>query len=171
MSLRYPIEALARRRFTKRQLEFGERARRAMGEIDGVCCECSEDGLHIHAADEVSLDAAAHALRDLFGDFIELIGPTVRMIPGNPPREPVMKVHIGVQRQFVQAVREDLDACGALILDQSCLSDLFFMHVEAPLSNLLGLPPRLSALTDGTATLNFRLDRYDPISRNDSSMP
>ena len=163
MYLRYPIEALARRRFTRRQREFGERARRAMGEVDGVCCECSGVGLHIHAADELRLDAAAHALRDLYGDLMELVGPTVRIIPGNPPREPVMKVRIGMQRHFAKAVREDLAACGASILDQAWLSGLLFMHVEAPLSNLLGLPLRLCALTNGTATLDFRLDRYDPL--------
>jgi hypothetical protein len=164
MYLRYPIEALARRRFTKRQLEFGERARRALGESDEVRFECSEQGPHIHAADELSLGAASEALRSLYGDFVEVLGPTVRIIPGDPARHPVMKVHVGVRSPFVPAVREELFSCGASILDQACLSDLVFMHAEAPLANLLGLSARLAALTGETATLSFRLDRYDPVT-------
>jgi hypothetical protein len=164
MHFQYPLETLARKRFVPRQIEFAHHARQAMHNTDDVRFESSEHGLKIFAADEDTLVNVAQVLHELYGDFVEVRPPNVRLIPGNPAQQPVMSVRISTRRDYSGEVRGELSGRGATILEECSRSRVFIVRGEAPLANLLGLPRRLAALTDGTAVHWIRLSHYAPLS-------
>jgi predicted membrane GTPase involved in stress response len=163
MHFQYPLETFARKRFLPRQIEFAHRARQAMHNTEDVRFESSEQGLQILTADEDTLVSVAQVLRELYGDFVEVRPPNVRLIPGNPAQQPVMSVRISTRRDYSGEVREELGRRGATILEECSRSRVFIVRGEAPLAGLLGLPRRLAALTDGTAVHWIRLSHYAPL--------
>jgi hypothetical protein len=163
MHFRYPLETLARRRSASRQLEFARDARQAMQDTEDVRFESSEHGLKILTADEDSLANVAQVLRQLYGDFVEVRPPQVRLIPGNPAQQPVMSIRISTRRDFSGEVRGELAARGATILEECARTRAFIVRGEAPLASLLGLPGRLAAITNGTAVHWIRLSHYAPV--------
>jgi hypothetical protein len=163
MHFRYPLETLAKKRFVPRQAEFARRARQAMRDTDDVRFESSDQGLKILAADEDTLVSVAQVLQDLYGDFVEVRPPSVRLIPGNPAQQPVMSVRISTRRDFSGEVRGELAGRGATIFEECARPRVFIVRGEAPLAHLLGLPARLAALTNGTAVHWIRLSHYAPV--------
>ena len=163
MHFRYPLETLARKRLAPRQDEFARRACQAMCNTDDVRFVPSEQGLRILAADEDTLVNVARVLRELYGDFVEVRPPSARLLPGSPVRQPVMSVRVSTRRDYSGEVRRELGDRGATILEESSRSRVFALRGEAPLANLLGLPRRLAALTDGTAVHWIRLSHYAPL--------
>ena len=164
MHFQFPLEALAQKRFVPSQIEFAHRAKQAMHNTDDVRFESSERGLRILAADEDTLVNVAQVLREVYGDFVEVRPPSVRLIPGNPARHPVMSVRVSMRRDYSGEVRGELNARGTTILEECSRPRVFIVRGEAPLANLLGLPRRLAALTDGTAVHWIRLRHYAPLS-------
>ena len=163
MHFRYPLEALARQRLAPRQAEFAHRACLTMCNTDDVRFEPSEHGLKILAADEDTLVNVARVLRDLYGDTVDVQPPSARLLPGSPVQQPVMSVRVSTRRDYSGKVRRELGDRGTTILEESSQSHIFALRGEAPLANLLGLPRRLAALTDGTAVHWIRLSHYAPV--------
>lgn len=163
MHFQYPLEALAQKRLVTRQDEFAQRARQAVRDSDDVRFHLSPRGLRILAADEDVLARVAEVLRDLYGDFVEMHPPRVRLMPGNPVQEPIMSVRVSTRPSHRNAVREELHARGATIAEECARSHVYIVRGEAPLASLLGLPSRLDALTGATALHWIRLNRYAPV--------
>jgi hypothetical protein len=164
MHYQYPLETLARRRSTTSQIEFAREACRTLSDSDETLFEPYEHGLAIFAANEDALEAPKRLLRELYGDFVELRHPQVRYIPGEPPQEPVMHVRITTRVELSGRVLAELRARGARMLEQCIRGRILIVRAEAPLASLLGLPARLDAITDGTATHAIRLLRYAPMA-------
>lgn len=165
MLYQYPLEALARRRSTASasQFEFAVDARRVLVDSDEAMFEAHAQGLAIFTANEDALAGPARLLHELYGDFVELRKPRVRMIPGNPPQQPVMHARIATRSDFAPRVRAELRARGALLLEHCARGSNEIFRAEAPLAALLGLPAWLHAATDGTAHHAIRLVRYAAI--------
>jgi hypothetical protein len=163
MHFRYPLETYARKRFVPRQLEFARHARQAMRNTDDVRFEPSEQGLKILAADEDSLLGVAQVLRELYGDFVEVAPPRVRLLPGNPVQHPVASVRVSTRADFNAEVRAELGARGTQILEECSRARAFVIRGQAPLASLLGLPSRLATLTRGSAVHWIRLSHYAPL--------
>lgn len=164
MYFRYPLETLASTRRAAHRVEFTRSALQAMRDTDDVRFQSMEAGVRILAADEDSLINVAQVLRDLFGDLVEMRAPQARLMPGNPVQEPIMNVRISMRADHGDAVRQELRARDATILEECTRSRVFIIRAEAPLARLLGLPARLNALTDGTAVHWIRLNRYAALS-------
>src|SRR5687768_15500807 len=163
MYFQYPLEALARRRASTRQLEFAREARRVLDDSDEVMFEPLDRGLAIFAAHEEALLEPRRILRDMYGDFVELRPPRVRYMPGEPAREPVMHVRITARREYASALLLELRQRGARLLEECTRDRTFIVRAEAPLAALLGLPARIAQITDGSAMHAIRLLRYAPV--------
>ena len=164
MLYQYPLEALARRRAATSQFDFAMHARRVLVDTDEAMFEAHAQGLAIFTANEDALAGPAKLLRDLYGDFVELRRPRVRMIPGNPPQEPIMHARIVTRSRFAPRVRAELRARGALLLEHCSRGTTEIFRAEAPLAALLGLPATLHEVTEGTADHAIRLVRYAPLA-------
>ena len=163
MLYQYPLEALARRRAARSQFEFARDARRVLVDTDDAIFEAHEQGLAIFTAHEEALATPLRLLREIYGDFVEVRSPRVRVIPGNPPQEPIMHVRVAARSKFGYRVRAELRARGALLIEHCTRGSLEIFRAEAPLKSLLGFPARLDALTDGAAERVIRLVRYAPL--------
>ena len=165
MYFQYPLESLARRRASKDQLPFAKEARRILADSDDVMFEPLDRGLASFAAHEDALEEPKRILRDLYGDFVEVRGPKVRYMPGEPAHEPIMHVRVTARRENAAPVVRELRRRGARMLEECTRGRVFIARAEAPLAALLGLPARLDEMCDGLAMHSIRLIRYAPLAR------
>ena len=163
MGFDLPLEAVARKRAAQSQAEFVRRAALVVRSTEDVRVHASEDGLRILAANEDSLAGSVAALRRLYADSVDISPPSVRVIEGKPMREPVMTVRISTRRDYTADVRQELQRRGAKILEECSGSRLFIVRGVAPMTELLGLPAALAALTRGSAVHWIRLSHYAPV--------
>ena len=163
MLYQYPLESLARRRSTTSQLDFAKQARRILVDSDDAMFEAHDHGLAIFAANEDALRVPLRVLRETYGDFVDVRRPKVRLLPGDPPQEPVMQVRITTRADYSIGVLAELRARGARIIEQCVRGRVVILRAEAPLARLLGLPARLEAITDASAAQSIRLVRYAPV--------
>lgn len=163
MNFQYPLETLARRRARASQLDFAREARRVFDDSDDTLFEAHDHGLAIFAAHEAALEGPLQVLQQLYGDDVEVRGPKVRYLPGEPLHEPIMHVRISVRRDFAGAVLAELRQRGARIVEECARSRITIVRAEAPLATLLGLPARLDVMTGGNASHAIRLLRYAPL--------
>jgi hypothetical protein len=160
MLYQYPLESLARRRATTSQLDFARAARKFLVDTDDAMFEAHEHGLAIFTANEDALATPAQVLREMYGDFVEVRQPRVRIIPGSPPQQPIMHARITARSDFALKIRAELRQRGASLLEHCARGSIEVIRAEAPLASLLGLPARLGEITGGTATHVIRLARY-----------
>lgn len=165
MNFHYPLESLARRRSGRSQLDFAQEARRMFSDTDEVMFEPIDRGLAIFAAHEDALEEPKRILKDLYGDFVEVRGPKVRYMPGEPAHEPIMHVRVTTRRETAGAIVQELRGRGVRMLEECVRSRVFIVRAEAPLAALLGLPARIDELSDGLAMHSIRLIRYAPVAR------
>jgi hypothetical protein len=163
MHYQYPLESLARKRATAHQADFARQAQSMLTDSDEVIFEPLDRGLAIFAAHEEALEHPKKILQHAYGDFVELRGPKVRYMPGEPAHEPIMHVRISARRSHSLAVLWELHRRNARILEECCRGNAFIVRAEAPLASLLGLPARLDEITEGLATHSIRLTRYAPV--------
>ena len=163
MYYQYPLETLARRKRAPSQMEFARQARGALTDSDELLVRPLATGLALFAANEDALEEPARILRDIYGEFVEVRSPRVRMIPGEPAQEPVMAVRVTSRAEHAVAIVGELRRRGARILEECFRARTFIVRAEAPLAVLLGLPLAVREITDGTADPSIRLVRYAPV--------
>lgn len=163
MYYQYPLETLARGKRAPSQVEFARQARAALEDSDDLLARPVSEGLALFAANEDALEGPARILRDLYGDFVELRAPRVRIIPGEPAQQPVMNVRVTARAEHAGRIVGELRRRDARILEECLRGRTFIARAEAPLSALLGLPAALRDITGDTAAHSIRLVRYAPI--------
>ena len=163
MFYQYPLETLARRKRATSQLDFARQARAALQDSDELLARPRPTGLALFAANEDALEQPARILREIYGDFVEVRSPRVRMIPGEPAQEPVMAVRITARAEHASAIVGELRRRGTRILEECFRARIFIVRAEAPLALLLGLPTAVRAITGGAADPAIRLVRYAPV--------
>jgi hypothetical protein len=163
MHYQYPLESLARRRGAATQIDIAREARRALQDTDDVVYEAHGHGLAIFAANEDALEHPRQVLRDLYGDMVQVRGPKVRRLPGEPPQEPIMHVRVSTRAAFSLRVLAELRRREARIVEQCSRSNGFVVRAEAPLATLLGLPAVLEVATHGDVAHAIRLLGYAPV--------
>ena len=161
-----PIEQLVRRTDTRFQYGFANEARNAVPHRGDFVLASSHRGLHVLARNEESLVPPVEALRDLYGDRLDLEPPRVRLIEGVQVHEPVMQVRISTELGFLEAVKGALGARGANPSEEYVRSRFCVLRYEAPLADLLGLPAELERLTLGTAQHWIVLSHYALVTRD-----
>ena len=161
MYFQYPLETLARKRASVRQIDFAREARRVLADTDEVVFQPLDLGLAILAANEDALEEPRRILREMYGDFVEVRDPRVRYMPG--PHEPIMHVRITAKRDNAPAILRELRNRGARLLEECTRNRVYVVRAEARLATLLGLPARLDEITEGLAMHSIRLIRYAPV--------
>jgi hypothetical protein len=163
MHYQYPIESLARSRAAASQLQFARQARHALFDSDETVFEPHSHGLVILAANEAALEKPARILREIYGGGVELRGAKVRLMPGDPPHEPIAHVRISTRNEFALAVLAELRMRGARVVEQCERPRIFVARAEAPMAALLGLPSRLEEIAGADVVHAIRLLGYRPI--------
>jgi hypothetical protein len=167
MYYQYPLETVARRRRADSQLEFARQAKVALDDTDELLSRPVAEGLALYAANEDALEEPVRVLRDIYGDFVQLAPPKVRVIPGDPAQEPIMNVRVVARTEHSARIVAELRHRDTRILEECTRGRTFVLRAEGPLARLLGLRDALRRITDGAADHAARLVRYDPI-REDS---
>ncbi|HYC36140.1 MAG TPA: hypothetical protein VEC19_06940 [Usitatibacter sp.] len=167
MYYQYPLETLARLRDSRSQLEFARQAREALPQGDDVVSEPLDRGLAIFAANEEALAGPTRVLQEIYGDGIEVRGPRIRYIPGDPLYEPIMHVRIVTRRQWAWHVLNELKMRQGRILEECARGRDVIVRAEVPLALMLGFEALLEAMTHGQATSTSRLSRYAPVPPKD----
>lgn len=165
MSLEYPLERICSLKSEPTQLAF---ARNAMPYLparqDRVFLEKSQ-GLVIRGETEDAIEAPVRTLRDLYGDNVE-IGPlTIRYRPGDTVEEPYMGVRVSGPAKHFDAIKEDLVARGATVLDAERIGPLGVVRATAPLASLIGYAKSLAELTSNSANQVMWFSHYAPVRR------
>jgi hypothetical protein len=164
MYFQYPLESLARRRRREAsQLEFARQAKQALADSDELLSRPAAMGLTLYAANEEALEAPTRILRELYGDFVEILPPTVRLIPGEPDQEPVMNVRVVGRLEHASRIESELRRRNADIVEHCVRGRTFIARAEAPLARLLGLRAAIESLSGGEAEPTVRLVRYAPV--------
>jgi len=127
--------------------------------------EASADGIVVRGATESALEGPTQLLREVYGEQLA-IGPlTIRYRKGAALEEPYMGVRVLCAARDFQAVRSDLLARDAKILDEEVSQSIGIVRVTAPLAKLLGYSRDLVALTAGSAREVMWLDHYAPCAQ------
>ena len=166
MNFDLPIEQLVRRADTRFQLGFATEAMERLGVRDEFALSPSRRGLHVLARNEDGLVAPVGALRDAYGQSLEVGAPTVRLIEGVQVQEPIMHVRIALATGHQEAVKRALLARGAKLEEAHARSRRAVLRYEAPLARLLGLPAELNQLTAGSAHYWIVLSHYALVTRD-----
>jgi hypothetical protein len=163
MYYQYPLETVARRKRADSQIDFARQARTALEDTDELLARPLASGLALFAANEDALEEPARVLREIYGDFVEVPSPRVRLIPGNPVQEPVMAVRVTARAEHAGAIVAELRGRGTRMLEECLRGRVFVVRAEAPLALLLGLPAAVRAITEGMGGASIRLVRYAPV--------
>ena len=166
MNFDLPIEQLVRRTDTHFQLGFATEAKERLRVRDGFALSPSRRGLHVLARNEDGLAAPVGALRDAYGQSLEVGPPTVRLIEGVQVQEPIMHVRIALETGYQEAVKELLLAREATLEEEHVGKQRAVLRYESPLARLLGLPAELNQLTAGTARYWIVLSHYALVTRD-----
>ena len=164
MYYQYPLETIARRPRADSQMDFARQARTVLEDSDELLARPMPAGLALFAANEEALEEPVRILREIYGEFVDLGSPRVRIIPGAPPQEPIMAVRVSGRAEHAGPLLAEVRRRGARILEECVRGRVFILRAEAPLALLLGLPAAVRSISDGTANATIRLLRYVPIS-------
>lgn len=165
MRSEFPLEQLVKHDSHRFQMGFARQVIRDVTQTrrfrDRVLFEASHDGLLMLAQNEEALAEPLNLLRDLYEESLVVLQPRVRYLSlGNEQFEPIMVARVRVLPRDLQAVRADLLAREATLLDEDRNRGACVLRAEVPLRNLLGYGRELSALTGGTGEYCSWLDRY-----------
>jgi hypothetical protein len=161
----HPLERTCRHRSEHRQLAFAERVLGFLPQQRDCLFEASPEGIVIRGATESALEGPTELLREVYGEQIA-IGPLkIRYRKGAELEEPHMGVRVLCAAKDFAAVRGDLLARGAKILDEEVAQSIGVVRATAPLAKLLGYARDLVGLTAGTAREVMWLDHYEPCAQ------
>jgi predicted membrane GTPase involved in stress response len=161
-----PIEQLVRRKGMAFQFAFATEARELLPPRDEFVLNASHKGLRVLAKNEESLAPPLAALRDVYGESLEVEPPKVRLIEGVQVQEPIMHVRISMYADFREAVKRALRKRGATLSEEYVRSTYCVLRWEAPLADLLGLSAELARLSAGTAKHWIALSHYAIVTRD-----
>lgn len=161
-----PIEQLLQREGTPFQFAFATEARELLPEGEEFLLNASHKGLTVLGRNEESLAVPVEALREVYGPSLRIEAPRVRLIEGVQVQEPIMHVRISLRAEFREPVKRAMRRRGAGACEEYVRSTYCVLRYEAPLANLLGLPPELARLTAGGAKQWITLSHYAIVTRD-----
>jgi hypothetical protein len=167
----YPLERTCFHRYEPFQLTFARRAVQMLPELEEGSAEATHQGLVLRAETETEFEPAIGILKDYYGDQIEIGSPTIRYHRSARLEEPYTGVRVLCSEAHFAAVKADLLARGANILDEEVRPQFGVVRATARLANLLGYPEALAELTGGSARQVMWLSHYSPVERPAPDQP
>lgn len=164
MHSEFPVERLARLAASPFQIGFARQALRLLEPSDLLACEATQQGLLLRSPDEEALARPVALLNAIYGEQLVLSPPRVHyLVRNHQPHEPIMILRVRCARRYRDAVRNDLDAREAVLLEEHSHPRVAVLRTEAPLRTLFGYAETLAQLSENTARHWIWLDRYVPV--------
>jgi hypothetical protein len=164
MRAEFPVEQLASHAGHPFQQGFARQASRLIPPTEAHDLQTVPAGLLIQARDEDALAGPVAILRDIYGSLLHLAPPRPRLLwLEGRWCEPIMMVRARLRHIYLEGVRRDLLARGALMLEEDDQPDGMVLRAKAPLERLLGYGPEFSALTGASCDYWMWLDCYRPM--------
>lgn len=158
-----PIECTCSHRHERFQLAFARKAIEFLPRDEEIAFEPSAKGLTLLAGTEMALERPLRRLREVYGDEIRIDPPAVRYHQGPQLEEPHMGLRVLCAPEHFDAVRRDLDARGASVMDAEVNRRFGIVRASAPLAGLFGFPDRLAQITSGHGQVVMWLSHYAPV--------
>lgn len=159
----FPLERICSHSYEPLQLNFARQAIEKLPEREDSRAEATHQGLVLRAETERALERHIEILQDYYGDQIQ-IGPARVRYPQTPKLgSPHMAVRVQRTSAHFAAVKADLLARGATILDAEVTAHFGIVRATAPLEKLLGYAKTLHQLTGGSAREVMWLSHYAPV--------
>lgn len=150
------------------QLKFAQEAL-ALLDGDGLQPEATHAGLELRAENETFLVRAVGALRERYGDGLQVERPEVLYLREPVLMEPVMAARIIVPRARAGAIERNLLGRGAIVLEKQIRNGIGRIEAEVPMVNLLGYADYLQDATAGAGTCQINFCRYVPVGPDGSA--
>lgn len=152
------IERLVRHRETRGQFRFASEAKAIVPPRPEYLLAKSHRGLHVLGPSEHALVLPLRLLRAKYGGAVS-IEPS-----STEPEErgmPTMEVRIGLENRYVREMVRALRRRGVNASEEYVGVHHCVLRFDALLPDLLGLPGELAELTEGKATHEIVLSRYE----------
>lgn len=160
----HPLACRLRCRRHRFQLAFAQDVQAGLDSRDhGVKLEGTGTGLCVIARNERDLAAFVAAVRSRWDPGVEVEGPSVRLWPGTPVREPVMRILVLAPRPMAALVRHALNQRGAHAVEIEWGHETSTIAGEAPMRQLLGFAAWLDASSSAKAQVVTSLSHYAPV--------
>lgn len=160
-----PVEQLVRRRDTRFQFGFANEARNRVADRGDFVLAASHRGLHVLACHERGLAMPVEALREIYGETLDVAPYRVLFVEGVGAEEPIMNVRLTVEAPFLDRVKGALVRRGAKASEEYLHGDDCVLRFQAPLAELLGLPGELRSLAGGRSEHSIVLSHYALVTR------
>jgi hypothetical protein len=161
----YPLTRTCLHRYEPFQLNFARRAVQILPQHGDGSAEATHKGLVLRAETETDFQSSIGILKDYYGDQIQIGSPTVQYHRSSQLEEPHMGVRVLCPQPHFAAVKADLLARGASILQEEVTGEFGLVRASAPLAKLLGYPEALAQLTGASAREVMWLSHYAPVER------
>ncbi|MGH8311515.1 MAG: hypothetical protein ACRETX_17195, partial [Steroidobacteraceae bacterium] len=125
--------------------------------------EATHKGLVLRGETETALEKSLALLKDYYGDQIRAGSPSIRYHHSPEVEEPHMGVRVLCPATYFAAVKADLLARDAVVLDEELTSQYGVVRANAPLAKLIGYSRALAQLTAGSAREVMWLSHYAPV--------
>jgi translation elongation factor EF-G len=158
----FPLECRCSDRTERRQLAFAARALDLLPQRPDAAYEADATGLCIYAETELALERPLSILKDVYGQSLHIEPPTIRYRVADVVEEPHMSVRVLCASSHFPAVRQNLLARGAAVLDEELRPPVGVIRATAPLRKLIGYSQWLAQHTSGNAREVMWLDHYAP---------
>ena len=167
MDSRHPLEIICSHRAEQIQLMFALRAIELLPTRVDYSIAASIHGLVLCGETETALQPAVELLKSVFGDELRVSEVTIRYRHGGSGiEEPYMGVRVSCPVVHFEAVKNDLAARTAVVLDSEVTSPVAVLRASVPMAKLLGYSQQLAALTSGTAREVIWFSHYAPIQHH-----
>jgi hypothetical protein len=164
MYARFPIECLCIHQQERFQLTFARNAATSLPRFDDSSYDARGRALAIMADTEEALERPLGVIRDTYGDQVRISAPAIRYREGELLEEPYMTVRVQCAPDHFEAVKNDLEARAALVVEADGRSDPAVIRATAPLQVLLGYARRLAEIAGADAGHSMQLSHYAPVS-------
>lgn len=164
MDSRHPIEIICSHRVEPIQLMFALRAIELLPTRVDYSIAASIHGLVLCGETETALQPAVELLKSVFGNDLRVGDVTIRYRHGGSGvEEPYMGVRVSCPIAYFDAVKKDLAARTAVVLDSEATAPVAVLRASVPMAKLLGYSQQLAALTSGTAREVIWFSHYAPL--------
>jgi elongation factor G-like protein len=166
-----PLERLCTHRSERSQLNFAREACEALPARADLAYETACQGLILYAETESALNRPIALLNDVYGDQLHLAPVLIRYRDGDEREEPHMGVRILCAAQHFTAIRNDLAARRAQLLDAELRPPIGVLRATAPLAALMGYSAWLAQLTGDSARDVMWFSHYAPCETPHERVP
>jgi hypothetical protein len=160
MHQEFPLEQICSHADESYQVAFARDALQILPQREDGSAEATHQGLVLRGETEGALERPIDLLKEIYGDQIRIGSRRIRYRRSSQLEEPHMGLRVLCASAHFAAVKADLLARGAVILDADATPQFGVVRATARLANLLGYSSAVAELTAGSAREVIWLSHY-----------